>query len=206
MGSHDAHYSEFANAEAEARYWRTLVHDLRDELEEIRASSKDLETELDHDFEATERREAELKASIERLRGDLDDSKGRHQAALREHANTLSHMQRELESVRAAEQSLRTRVRDMEVDNDDLEKSERCAMPLRSPSRSSQSPSVPWNRRCKTSRAVTVERSNVPHCSRRSSSPKLALRKRSSASRTSCEVRRAASLFLCHIQLRDRCE
>lgn len=35
-------------------------------------------------------------------------------------------MQRELETLRATEKELRTRVRDMELDNDDLEKSERC--------------------------------------------------------------------------------
>lgn len=115
----------FPNVEAEARYWRVKANELQDELDEIQTGTKDLENELDRDFEAAERREAELKATNERLRGDLEDSKVRHQASLREHSNTLAHMQRELESTRAAEQSLRTRVRDMEVDNDDLEKSER---------------------------------------------------------------------------------
>lgn len=37
----------------------------------------------------------------------------------------MTHMQRELESLRASEKAIRNKLRDMEVDNDDLEKSER---------------------------------------------------------------------------------
>ena len=37
----------------------------------------------------------------------------------------MTHMQRELESLRASEKDIRTKLRDMELDNDDLEKSER---------------------------------------------------------------------------------
>lgn len=36
-------------------------------------------------------------------------------------------MQTALDAVRQSEEALRLRVRDMELDNDDLEKSERCA-------------------------------------------------------------------------------
>ena len=44
---------------------------------------------------------------------------------LREHTVTLGQMTKELDSTRAAEKALRTKLRDMELDNDDLEKSER---------------------------------------------------------------------------------
>lgn len=53
----------------------------------------------------------------------------KYTATLREHTNTMTHMQRELESLRASEKSLRTKLRDMELDNDDLEKSERSDHP-----------------------------------------------------------------------------
>ena len=43
----------------------------------------------------------------------------------------MTHMQRELESLRASEKALRTKLRDMELDNDDLEKSERYPRPKR---------------------------------------------------------------------------
>lgn len=49
----------------------------------------------------------------------------KYTGALRDHTTTITHMQRELESLRASERALRTKLRDMELDNDDLEKSER---------------------------------------------------------------------------------
>lgn len=49
----------------------------------------------------------------------------RHQAALKEHTTTLAHMQKELDGLRTSEKQLRTKLRDMELDNDDLEKNER---------------------------------------------------------------------------------
>ena len=52
-------------------------------------------------------------------------SQSKYSSSLREHTTTMTHMQRELESLRAAEKSLRGKLRDMELDNDDLEKSER---------------------------------------------------------------------------------
>lgn len=60
---------------------------------------------------------------------------GKYTSALKDHTTTITHMQKELETLRATEKELRTRVRDMELDNDDLEKSERCAaLPLLFPS------------------------------------------------------------------------
>lgn len=49
----------------------------------------------------------------------------RYNSKLREHTATLGQMTKELDSTRAAEKALRTKLRDMELDNDDLEKSER---------------------------------------------------------------------------------
>lgn len=49
----------------------------------------------------------------------------KYTTTLRDHSSTMSHMQKELESLRQSEKALRTRLRDMELDNDDLEKSER---------------------------------------------------------------------------------
>lgn len=49
----------------------------------------------------------------------------KYTSALRDHTATITHMQRELESLRSSEKKLREQLRDMELDNDDLEKSER---------------------------------------------------------------------------------
>lgn len=50
---------------------------------------------------------------------------GKYTTGLKEHTQTMTHMQRELESLRASEKALRNKLRDMELDNDDLEKAER---------------------------------------------------------------------------------
>lgn len=52
-------------------------------------------------------------------------SQTKYTTALRDHTATITHMQRELESLRASEKTLRTQLRDTELNNDDLEKSER---------------------------------------------------------------------------------
>lgn len=49
----------------------------------------------------------------------------KYTGSLRDHTITMLHMQRELESLRASENSVRVKLRDIELDNDDLEKSER---------------------------------------------------------------------------------
>ncbi|KAM0752516.1 hypothetical protein T439DRAFT_209997 [Meredithblackwellia eburnea MCA 4105] len=73
-------------------------------------------------MEASER---EMRKGLEQARDEMESWKSKYTTALKEHANTMGHMQRELESLRASEKTLRTQLRDMELDNDDLEKSER---------------------------------------------------------------------------------
>lgn len=55
----------------------------------------------------------------------LSRLQSKYTTTLRDHTNTMTHMQRELESLRTSEKESRTKLRDMELDNDDLEKSER---------------------------------------------------------------------------------
>ncbi|CAD6584602.1 MAG: NADH:ubiquinone oxidoreductase [Cyphobasidiales sp. Tagirdzhanova-0007] len=122
----------FDDPAKEARHYRLLAKDLQDELEdmklaleEFQGSSKELEEEMEKEMAATEKREGELRTEAERLRSEVDGWKTRHQSALREHSTTLAHMHKELESLRGSEKTLRSKLRDMELDNDDLEKSER---------------------------------------------------------------------------------
>ncbi|ORY74524.1 hypothetical protein BCR35DRAFT_140361 [Leucosporidium creatinivorum] len=72
-----------------------------------------------------EKGEREMRKGLEEARGECEDWKTKYTATLRDHTNTMTHMQRELESLRASEKDVRTKLRDMELDNDDLEKSER---------------------------------------------------------------------------------
>ncbi|GAA97521.1 uncharacterized protein L969DRAFT_91434 [Mixia osmundae IAM 14324] len=121
------------STDAEALIWwqgraSSLQDDLDDTklaLEEFQASSGELEEELEKNLAAGEKRELDLRKTVERLKVELDQWKTRHQTTLKEHHKSLSSMKTELESVRISEDALRRKLRDLELDNDDLEKSER---------------------------------------------------------------------------------
>lgn len=100
----------------------TAEHDILDFTE----SSKELQAELEQELERVEAAEKSIRRDLDDARNAADDWRAKYTGALRDHTQTMSHMQRELETLRATEKSLRARVRDMELDNDDLEKSERC--------------------------------------------------------------------------------
>lgn len=70
--------------------------------------------------------------SHDERRADPSSSQTKYTTSLREHTATMTHMQRELESLRTSEKALRTTLRDMELDNDVLENSERCVFTPRS--------------------------------------------------------------------------
>ncbi|TNY23006.1 hypothetical protein DMC30DRAFT_444792 [Rhodotorula diobovata] len=99
----------------------TAEHDILDFTE----SSKELQAELEQELERVEAAEKSIRRDLDDARNAADDWRAKYTGALRDHTQTMSHMQRELETLRATEKSLRARVRDMELDNDDLEKSER---------------------------------------------------------------------------------
>jgi len=181
--------SQLANAE----------HDILDFTE----SSKELQAELEQELERVEHAEKSLRRDLDDAKNQADDWKTKYTAALRDHTTTISHMQRELETLRATEKSLRARVRDMELDNDDLEKSERCVpflsrrLPLPT-SRRKETDSWAFlpvaarrTRRCKTSTRATTSRSSASRSSRRSSSPRRSSTRKCRGSRTNCEVRPA---------------
>jgi hypothetical protein len=95
----------------------------------------------------------------------------KYTTALREHTTTMTHMQRELESLRSSEQAFRTKLRDMELDNDDLEKSERCVLSILVRETIlifEMLLAGRRTRRCKTSRIDTAGLLNGQHFSRKS--------------------------------------
>ncbi|KAH8930198.1 hypothetical protein BT69DRAFT_1210624, partial [Atractiella rhizophila] len=122
----------FGSLEDELAHYRSLsqslsatLEDTRSALEDFQSSSKELEYELERELASTEVREKELKAKVERLGADVEDWKGKYQNAVRENSSSMTKMQREVETLRASQQQLKDRLRDMENDNDELEKSER---------------------------------------------------------------------------------
>ncbi|EGG09497.1 uncharacterized protein MELLADRAFT_104226 [Melampsora larici-populina 98AG31] len=101
------------------------LDDTRTALEEFQTSSKELEAELEKDLATTEKQLNELRGREENLTHEVDQWKTKYQSALRDHTKTMTHMQAELDSLRTSNEEYRTRLRDMELDNDELEGKER---------------------------------------------------------------------------------
>ncbi|KAK4704936.1 hypothetical protein P7C70_g1277, partial [Phenoliferia sp. Uapishka_3] len=104
---------------------QTQLADANSDIQEFTESSKELQEELEKELAAMEASERNMRKGLDEARGEMEDWKAKYTTTLKEHAATMTHMQKELESLRASEKALRTKLRDMELDNDDLEKSER---------------------------------------------------------------------------------
>ncbi|KAK4052544.1 NADH:ubiquinone oxidoreductase [Microbotryomycetes sp. JL221] len=101
------------------------LEDANNEMQDFMESSKELQDELERELARIEANERDVKRGLEQAKYEVDEWKTKYTTALRDHTTTMSHMQKELESLRSSEKSLRGRLRDMELDNDDLEKAER---------------------------------------------------------------------------------
>ncbi|GAA5904675.1 uncharacterized protein JCM6883_003865 [Sporobolomyces salmoneus] len=124
--------ASFTSSEAALAHYRSLCSSLQSQLaaaeEDIKdftESSKELQNELEQELERMEKAEKGMRRELEMVQGDREEWKSKYTSALRDHTTTITHMQRELESLRTSEKKLRDQLRDMELDNDDLEKSER---------------------------------------------------------------------------------
>lgn len=113
-------------------YYRSLAKSLQSDLDdtklaldEFQASSKELETELERELQATEKQLKELRGKEESLLHEIDQWKTKYHSSLKDHTKTMTHMQSELDCCRKSNEEYRTRLRDMELDNDELEGKER---------------------------------------------------------------------------------
>ncbi|MBW0495428.1 hypothetical protein O181_035143 [Austropuccinia psidii MF-1] len=107
---------------------RSLQFDLEETklaLDEFQISSKELETELEKELQGTEKQLKELKGKEESLLNDIDHWKTKFHSSLKDHTKTMTIMQTELDTLRKSNEQYRTRLRDMELDNDELEGKER---------------------------------------------------------------------------------
>jgi len=113
-------------------YYRSLARSLHSDLDdtklaldEFQVSSKELETELEKELQATEKQLKELRGKEEHLLHEIEQWKIKYHSSLKDHTKTMTHMQTELETCRKSNEEYRTRLRDMELDNDELEGKER---------------------------------------------------------------------------------
>ncbi|KAK0556159.1 NADH:ubiquinone oxidoreductase [Tilletia horrida] len=122
----------FSSPEEEIRHWKSKVTDLHDTLNETEAtlqdfmeSSKELEAEMEREISASNRRLADLQNKNEAMRADVDNWKNKYQNGLTEHNKALADLNKELEVLRESHNIYKTKVRDMELVNDELESAER---------------------------------------------------------------------------------
>ncbi|KAH9469645.1 hypothetical protein Pst134EA_006933 [Puccinia striiformis f. sp. tritici] len=108
-----------------ARSLQLDLDDTKSALDEFQLSSKELETELEAELQATEKQLKELRGKEEHLLHEIDQWKIKYHTSLKDHTKTMTHMQTELETCRKSNEEYRTRLRDMELDNDELEGKER---------------------------------------------------------------------------------
>ncbi|GAA5911577.1 hypothetical protein JCM8208_005681 [Rhodotorula glutinis] len=123
--SFDSDAAALAHYRDRCRSLQSQLANAEQDILDFTESSKELQAELEQELERVEQAEKSIRRDLDDAKNQADDWKTKYTTALRDHTTTVSHMQRELETLRATEKSLRARVRDMELDNDDLEKSER---------------------------------------------------------------------------------
>ncbi|SAM01335.1 hypothetical protein [Absidia glauca] len=125
---------QFTSAQDELDYYRNHAENLESTLQETRAaldefqiSSRELEEELEKELLTTEKAYKELKSQCERSRRDADEWKTKFTDAKHEQSITMMQMQREIDILRATEEMFRKKILELELDNDDLERTERAA-------------------------------------------------------------------------------
>lgn len=125
---------QFNSIQEELDYWRSHAENLEGTLQETRAaldefqvSSRELEEELEKELQTTEKAYNDLKSRCEHFKRDAEDWKSKYTESKHEQNLTMVQMQREIDILRATEESFRKKVLELELDNDDLERTERAA-------------------------------------------------------------------------------
>ncbi|CAG8613391.1 4230_t:CDS:2 [Funneliformis caledonium] len=96
-------------------------------MEEFQATSRELEEDLERELEQSEKRYKELKSKNEALKNEVDEWKQKYYQSKSESNVNQTQMQRELDSLRSLQEKFVIKTRELEIDYDDLERTERAA-------------------------------------------------------------------------------
>ncbi|KAF7720813.1 NADH:ubiquinone oxidoreductase [Apophysomyces ossiformis] len=134
MSSMSSGIMQFNSVQDELEYYRSHAENLENTLQETRAaldefqiSSRELEEELEKELQTTEKAYKDLKARCEQFKREADDWKSKYTQAKHEQNMAMMQMQREIDILRATEEMFRKKILELELDNDDLERTERAA-------------------------------------------------------------------------------
>ncbi|ORY99072.1 hypothetical protein BCR43DRAFT_513216 [Syncephalastrum racemosum] len=126
--------TQFSSPQEELEYYRShaenlesMLQDTRAALEEFQESSRELEEELEKELQTTEKAYKDLKSRCEQYKYEADDWKSKYTQSKHEQNMSMVQMQREIDILRATEEMFRRKILDLELDNDDLERTERAA-------------------------------------------------------------------------------
>ncbi|KAG0305135.1 NADH:ubiquinone oxidoreductase [Dissophora globulifera] len=122
----------FDNVEDELAYYKqhteSLELDLAETkyaLEEFQLSSKELEEELEKEIDSTERRYNEIKIRNEAMRQEVEEWKEKYHQALKDSNVNITQVTRQLEQLRQQTEMFIKKERELEQNNDDLERTGR---------------------------------------------------------------------------------
>ncbi|KAK7058858.1 NADH:ubiquinone oxidoreductase [Paramarasmius palmivorus] len=102
-----------------------MLTETRAELDDFHTASKELEAELESELARTEKAQQELKIKVARAEGEKEEWKSKFMSLQTTHNSTTTSLQRELDKLRQDHQKLKIQFRELEMGNDDLERTER---------------------------------------------------------------------------------
>lgn len=131
------HIREFGSAAEEAAFWRLratelkdALDDTRESLDEFQASSKELEEELEAELSAADARLETSNERLLKLRDELNEARNKLHEVMSTSTQQQAQIQKELEALRQSSREAAGKLRDVELENDDLEREGRSARPV----------------------------------------------------------------------------
>lgn len=135
MSAGDDTTPTFANSADEAKYWKLkagewkkAAQDAKEELDEFQEGSRELEAELEAQLEQAEMKTKELKAMSNRLQMENEQLRDKLEQCSREYHYQISELETELSEIKGIKEKLHKYVRELEQQNDDLERVKRSTL------------------------------------------------------------------------------
>ncbi|CAG5126503.1 unnamed protein product [Candidula unifasciata] len=126
---------KFASKDQEIEHWRNLaqkfkqeLEETKEELEEFQISSRELEQELETQLKQEEKKNKELMLISERLQNECDSLRDKLQKLQTDSHNRITELEDSFARVEAHKNELHKYIRELEQDNDDLERAKRATV------------------------------------------------------------------------------
>ncbi|CAL1527478.1 unnamed protein product [Lymnaea stagnalis] len=126
---------KFTTKDAEIEHWRNLAEkykqelkETKEELEEFQISSQELEQELETQLKHEEKKNKELTLANERLQNECDSLKDKLQKLQTDSHKKITELEDNFAKVEAHKNELQKYIRELEQDNDDLERAKRATV------------------------------------------------------------------------------